>query len=97
MDELLETVLAELAIGVESLPRGRKRERLEDWFESFGDIMQIALPVGAGVSTFVAGAPDGSMWDREGTKQFAYSFGASWGICLARRVCSMGAVANPFA
>ena len=29
-------VLAELSIGVEGLPKGRKRKRLEAWFNLFG-------------------------------------------------------------
>lgn len=43
----------------------------EDGIEEAGDILQIALPVGAGVSTLV-------LKDWEGTKQFAKAFGASW-------------------
>lgn len=33
-------VLAELAIGMECLPRGRKRERLEAWFESLVETIE---------------------------------------------------------
>jgi len=50
----------------------------EDGFEQFGDIMQFVLPIGAAVSTVVAGDGQGSMWDKEGTKQYAYSFGTAW-------------------
>jgi hypothetical protein len=51
----------------------------EDGFQKFGDIMQILLPAGAGLSTFLAGDGEGSMWDREGTKQYAKAFGTAWG------------------
>lgn len=42
-----------------------------------GDYLQIILPAIAGLSTFVAGNPDGGGWDREGTYQFTKSLGAS--------------------
>jgi hypothetical protein len=42
-----------------------------------GDVMQFLLPALAGGSTLIAGAPDGSLWDREGTWQFAKSFGST--------------------
>ena len=45
---------------------------------TFGDIMQIALPVIGGGATFFTNPEEGKMWDREGTKQFAWSYGSSW-------------------
>jgi predicted nucleic acid-binding protein len=33
-------VFSELAVGVESLPRGRKRARLEAWFEGFQETIE---------------------------------------------------------
>jgi len=47
-------------------------------FEDFGDIFQIALPAGAAISTLFAGNGEGGMWDKQGSKQFVYSFGTAW-------------------
>ena len=44
-----------------------------------GDWLQILLPVFAGTSTFIAGNPEGGLWDKEGTYQFIKSFGSAWG------------------
>jgi membrane-associated phospholipid phosphatase len=57
-------------------------EAIEHW----GDIIQIILPATAGISTFFVGDPDGNRWDREGTRQFAYSFGFSWGTTRAGKI-----------
>jgi hypothetical protein len=43
-----------------------------------GDWLQILLPVLAGTSTFIAGNPEGGLWDKEGTYQFIKSFGSAW-------------------
>jgi membrane-associated phospholipid phosphatase len=43
----------------------------DDWIEQTGDVLQIALPVGAGATTLI-------LQDWEGTWQFAKAFGASW-------------------
>lgn len=48
----------------------------EDTVEKIGDVLQIALPAGAGVTTVVLN-------DWEGTKQFAMAFGASWATTYA--------------
>lgn len=42
-----------------------------------GDYLQIILPAIAGLSTFVAGNPEGGLWDREGTYQAIKSIGFS--------------------
>jgi len=56
-----------------------------------GDYTQILLPVIAGLSTFVAGNPEGGLWDREGTYQAVKSVGfacATMGIgkSLAQKI-----------
>jgi hypothetical protein len=43
----------------------------DDWIRETGDVLQIALPVAAGL-----GAVGTRDW--EGTRQFAYAFGTSW-------------------
>jgi len=42
-------VLGELAVGVEGLPRGRKRRRLEEWFEALAETIEC-LPWDAATS-----------------------------------------------
>jgi membrane-associated phospholipid phosphatase len=42
-----------------------------------GDALQFILPAVAGLSTFVAGNPEGGLWDREGTYQFTKSLSFS--------------------
>jgi membrane-associated phospholipid phosphatase len=42
-----------------------------------GDALQIILPAAAVLSTFVAGNPEGGLWDREGTYQAIKSIGFS--------------------
>ena len=42
-----------------------------------GDYLQFILPAVAGLSTFVAGNPEGGLWDREGTYQAIKSIGFS--------------------
>jgi membrane-associated phospholipid phosphatase len=49
----------------------------DDAIEKAGDFFRIALPAIAFGSTFFIGAPDSSMWDREGTKQAVYSIGTT--------------------
>ena len=46
--------------------------------EHVGDFTQVLLPSAAFMSTFFVGDGQGNKWDRQGTKQFAYSFGCSW-------------------
>jgi membrane-associated phospholipid phosphatase len=46
--------------------------------ETFGDVMQIALPITALGTTFFVGNPEGGRWDRQGTKQLVFSYGSSW-------------------
>jgi len=50
----------------------------DDWVRTTGDILQIALPVLGGGSTFFTNPESGKRWDRDGTKQFAWAYGASW-------------------
>ena len=42
-----------------------------------GDVLQFLVPTLAIGSTFIAGAPDGSLWDREGTWQSTKAVGAT--------------------
>ncbi len=42
-----------------------------------GDYLQFILPVVAGLSTFMAGNPEGGLWDKEGTYQAVKSIGFS--------------------
>jgi membrane-associated phospholipid phosphatase len=49
-----------------------------DALQTTGDILQVALPASAFLSTFFVGDPQGNRWDRQGSKQFLFSFGASW-------------------
>lgn len=46
--------------------------------EHIGDFTQVLLPSAAFISTFFVGDGQGNKWDRQGTKQFTYSFGCSW-------------------
>ncbi len=50
-----------------------------EWVTEAGDILQIALPVIGGVSTFFTNPDPDKTWDKEGTKQFALSYGSAWG------------------
>lgn len=43
--------------------------------EKAGDFLAVGLPALAGLSTFFAGGPEGSRWDREGTFQVMKSIG----------------------
>lgn len=45
--------------------------------KEFGDAMQIVLPGLAIGSTFIAGSPDGSWWDKEGTYQSIKTIGTT--------------------
>lgn len=50
----------------------------EDALQTTGDILQIALPVAAGVSTFFTNPEPGQLWDRQGTRQFAFHYASAW-------------------
>ena len=50
-----------------------------DWVQTTGDILQIALPAGAGLMTLFTNPDPDARWDREGTLQFAKTFGTAWG------------------
>jgi hypothetical protein len=49
-----------------------------DALESIGDVLQVALPAGGFLSTFLVGNGEGGRWDRQGTWQSAAAFAASW-------------------
>ena len=51
----------------------------DDWIRTTGDILQIALPVIGGTSTFFTNPEPGKRWDKDGTKQFAWAYGSAWG------------------
>jgi membrane-associated phospholipid phosphatase len=51
----------------------------DEWIEKTGDVLQIALPVGAAATTLV-------LQDWEGTGQFAKTFAASWATVYGLKV-----------
>ena len=51
----------------------------DDWVQTSGDILQIALPVLGGAATFFTNPDSNQTWDREGTKQFVQSYSLAWG------------------
>lgn len=66
----------------------------EDWIETTGDILQIALPVlGGGATLFTNPDPD-KTWDKEGTKQFAYAFGSAWSTTYFLKIVAAKARPN---
>jgi hypothetical protein len=54
-------------IGQSGLSGADKREKI---IQDIGDVLQLALPVGAGISTIV-------LWDKKGALQFVKSYGTS--------------------
>lgn len=82
--KLLSTAMAITYVALVSFsaPRRAYADENPDVTEA-GDVLQILLPALAGTSTLFAGAPDGSLWDREGTWQFMKSFGATIGTVHA--------------
>ena len=68
----LVLLTAALAITLSSIPCTPAQAEESD-LQSFGDAMQIVLPAVAGISTFFTNPEEGQMWDKEGTKQFAYA------------------------
>ena len=61
---LMLTLLSFFSLNISRLAHAEN----EDITEA-GDYLQIILPAVAGLSTFVAGNPEGGLWDREGTYQ----------------------------
>lgn len=66
-----------------------------------GNILQFVLPGLALGSTFFAGNPEGGLWDREGTKQAAYSMATSAAFVIsgkeiARKLRPDGSDRNSF-
>ncbi len=51
----------------------------DEWIEKTGDVLQIALPVGAGATTLI-------LKDWEGSLQFAKTFAASWATVYGLKV-----------
>jgi len=51
----------------------------DEWIEKTGDVLQIALPVGAGATTLI-------LQDWEGSLQFAKTFAASWATVYGVKV-----------
>ena len=66
-----------LLLTTAALAPGTARAETE-WVTHTGDILQIALPVFGGISTFFTNPDPDKSWDREGTRQFALSYGSSW-------------------
>lgn len=52
-------------------------EERDNRVTEIGDYLQFILPGTAALSTFIAGGPDGKIWDREGTWQFTKSLASS--------------------
>jgi membrane-associated phospholipid phosphatase len=52
--------------------------RADETLRTIGDILQIALPVAGGGSTFFSNPDPSQKWDREGTRQFAWAYGSAW-------------------
>lgn len=69
---------------ISMMPRTTRADS-DEWIRDVGDVLQIALPVVAGGSTFFVGDGQGSLWDRQGTKQFAQSFGSAWATTYASK------------
>jgi membrane-associated phospholipid phosphatase len=57
----------------------------DETVEEIGDYLQFVLPIAAWGSTFIAGAPDGSLWDKEGTKQATLSIGSALATMTAAK------------
>ena len=51
----------------------------DEWIEKTGNVLQIALPVGAAATTLI-------LQDWEGTGQFAKTFAASWATVYGLKV-----------
>ncbi len=58
----------------------------EEWIRTTGDILQIALPVIGGGSTFFTNPEPGKSWDKEGTRQAVYAYGSAWGTTYALKL-----------
>jgi len=72
------TLIAVLCSGI--LVGAPAESRADDeWIREAGDILQIALPVIGGGSTFFTNPEPDQMWDKQGTKQFVYAYGTAWG------------------
>jgi len=66
----------------------------DDWVRTTGDILQIALPAGAGLMTLFTNPDPDATWDREGTLQFAKSFGTAWGSTYLIKILASKARPN---
>jgi membrane-associated phospholipid phosphatase len=73
----LNTVLALTLLSFFSLNYSLTAYAENEDITEAGDYLQIILPAIAGLSTFVAGNPEGGLWDREGTYQAIKSIGFS--------------------
>jgi membrane-associated phospholipid phosphatase len=65
-----------------------------EWVTHTGDVMQIALPVIGGLSTLFTNPDPDARWDREGTKQFALSYGSAWGTTYTLKIIASKARPN---
>jgi hypothetical protein len=74
----LVLVLLTVLVLAGSLVVGPTSAADDEWIRDAGDIIQIALPVIGGGSTFFTNPDPDKMWDKVGTKQFDYSFGSAW-------------------
>jgi hypothetical protein len=57
----------------------------DETVEEIGDYLQVVLPAAAWASTFIAGSPDGGLWDKEGTKQATLSIGSALATMTAAK------------
>jgi membrane-associated phospholipid phosphatase len=65
-----------LSLGAAAWPAPARGD--DETVEHIGDVLQIALPAAGFLSTFIAGSPDGGLWDRQGSWQSVAGFAASW-------------------
>ena len=61
----------------------------DETVEEIGDYLQFVLPLAAWGSTFIAGAPGGGLWDKEGTEQATISIGSALATMTAAERMTM--------
>ncbi len=90
----LELILLTLFVMAGSLRAVPSVAGGDEWIRDTGDILQIALPIIGGGATFFTNPDPDKMWDKEGTKQFAYAFGSAWTTTYALKYVASKARPN---
>lgn len=90
----LIVVLLAAFVGASAPPAGASGGEDDDWVRTTGEILQIALPAGAGLMTLFTNPDPDATWDREGTLQFAKTFGAAWGSAYVLEILASKARSN---